>query len=152
MLGKTVIDLLADQAKSAGKATAKAVPRGYHGAPLPKPKTGYHGAPLPKPGTPMPSPARARPARGYHGAPAPKRPVGGYRGGSMPGKSSSYNPNNPPPPGYGPPPKQPGFFARHGKKTAAAVAGGAMVGGAIKNRTGKAVDPTTGLPKGMYGY
>jgi hypothetical protein len=39
-----------------------------------------------------------------------------------------------------------------GKKTAAAVAGGAMIGGAIRNRTGKAVDPTTGLPKGMYGY
>jgi hypothetical protein len=51
-----------------------------------------------------------------------------------------------------PPPKQPGYFARHGKKTAAAVAGGAMVGGSIKNRTGKAVDPTTGLPKGVYGY
>jgi hypothetical protein len=108
----------------------------------------------------IPTSPRPRPATRTGGGSRP-RGTGGTRTRSIPGSqgraptfgpSSPYYPNNPPPPGYGPPPKQPGFFAQHGKKTAAAVAGGALVGGAIKNRTGKAVDPTTGLPKGMYGY
>jgi hypothetical protein len=50
-----------------------------------------------------------------------------------------------------PPPKQPGFFAQHGKKVAAAVAVGAVGFGAMNNRSGKAVDPQTGLPRGIYG-
>jgi hypothetical protein len=49
------------------------------------------------------------------------------------------------------PPKQPGFFAQHGKKVAAAVAVGAVGFGAMNNRSGKAVDPQTGLPRGIYG-
>ena len=156
MLGKNFVDLLAKQAKSAGKA----VPKGYHGAPMPKasaamPKGGYHGAPKPKRGTRAPMPATTR--KGYRGAPMPRSPHAGYHGARMPvAPGPMHGPPVPVPgPMHGPltpPPKQPGYFARHGKKTAAAVAGGAMVGGAIKNRTGKAVDPTTGLPKGMYGY
>jgi len=49
------------------------------------------------------------------------------------------------------PPKEPGFFAQHGKKVAAAVAVGAVGFGAMNNRSGKGVDPQTGLPRGIYG-
>jgi hypothetical protein len=51
-----------------------------------------------------------------------------------------------------PPPKNPAFFAQHGKKVAAGVVAGGVIGGYAKNRTGKAVDPSTGLPRGVYGY
>jgi len=65
------------------------------------------------------------------------------------GATSPFYPGRPRPPG--PPPKAPGLFANHGKKIAAGLAVGAM-GGAMMSRTGKAVDPQTGLPKGMYNY
>jgi hypothetical protein len=56
----------------------------------------------------------------------------------------------PPPPNPGK--TSPGFFAQHGKKVAAAIAVGGIGVGAMNSRTGRGVDKTTGLPRGMYNY
>ena len=94
---------------------------------------------------------------------APGMEIELYRGGVPavrgPGKSMQvFRPKPPAPRGPAllpsvatPPPKEPGFFAQHGKKVAAAVAVGALGFGAMNNRSGKAVDPQTGLPRGIYG-
>lgn len=51
-----------------------------------------------------------------------------------------------------PPPKAPSLFAGRGKMAAAAVVAGGIGYGAMRNRTGRAVDKQTGLPRGMYNY
>lgn len=154
-------------AKSVLKGGAKLTGKAVNSAPIPKgrPVRGRPAtpkAPRPKKQPPITS---GRPARGRPATPKPRRtppPPSSPYGNNIPTTGPNYS-NLPPPPGsaprgrptggiYGPPPKTPKLFGGHGKKVAGAVAGGLMVGGAIKNRTGNAVDPTTGLPKGMYGY
>lgn len=51
-----------------------------------------------------------------------------------------------------PPPKAPSLFAGRGKMAAAAVVAGGIGYGTMRNRTGRAVDKQTGLPRGMYNY
>ena len=51
-----------------------------------------------------------------------------------------------------PPPKAPSLFAGRGKMAAAAVVAAGVGYGAMRNRTGRAVDKQTGLPRGMYNY
>ncbi len=139
MAGKSIL-------KGGAKGAAKATKRTPNYVPVNFNPTARAGSQIP---------ITMGPTRGSTRVPMPKRKYGPAMpqyGPPVPGPQ--YGPPVPGPQ-YGPlppPPKQPGFFAKHGKKTAAAVAGGLMVGGSIKNRTGKAVDPTTGLPKGMYGY
>lgn len=173
MLGQGYIDDLARQAKSARKTANKAAakrtidarkaasrgtkvvtPAGYRTAAPPPVRTGYHGIPM----NAQPPPRMPGGPGGYHGAPMPaKTPVvpgasPGYRTGTAgnSGPARSRVAGAPPPPS--PNKTSPGFFAQHGKKVAAGVVGGGVIGGYVKNRTGKAVDPTTGLPKGVYGY
>jgi hypothetical protein len=74
----------------------------------------------------------------------PKGPAGPVYGPPIPGTQNV-------PVAATNPPKGPGFFAQHGKKVAAAVAVGAVGFGAMNNRSGKGVDPQTGLPRGIYG-
>ena len=131
--------------KSAVKGTAKATKRAPNWVPVNMNPTARTGTQVPI--TVGPTRRGPTPTSTRMPMPTVRNPV---HGPPVPAPYSNYYPGKPKPPG--PPPKDPGYFAKHGKKTAAAVAGGLMVGGAIKNRTGKAVDPTTGLPKGMYGY
>ena len=51
-----------------------------------------------------------------------------------------------------PPPPNPKMMAGHGKKVAAGLVVGGAAFGMLSNKTGKAVDPSSGLPKGMYNY
>lgn len=51
-----------------------------------------------------------------------------------------------------PPMKNKASFARHGKTVAAAVAGAGALYGISKGSTGRAVDPSMGTPRGIYGY
>lgn len=122
--------------------------------------TGMHGAPSKRivppralnPGPPRPlalNPA-SRP-----GSLVPVSKPGSLVPVSRPGSSVALRPGSSVPalrPGLPPPPKNPSAFAQHGKKIAGAIVAGGIIGGYAKNRTGKAVDPSTGLPKGVYGY
>ncbi len=146
MLGKGIIDnLLAKQVNSAGKAART----GYRSVPMPKApaaRTGYHGVPVPRTRT---AGASTGYRTGYAGNTGPRRatPIKGASQGYRTGNAGTSGPRAVVPP----PPKAPGLFANHGKKIAAGLAVGAM-GGAMMSRTGKAVDPQTGLPKGIYNY
>jgi hypothetical protein len=51
-----------------------------------------------------------------------------------------------------PPSKTPSLFAGKGKMAAAAVVAAGVGYGTMRNRTGRAVDKQTGLPRGMYNY
>jgi len=50
------------------------------------------------------------------------------------------------------PPSSPRLMAGHGKKVAAGLVVGGATFGMLANKTGKAVDPSSGLPKGIYNY
>lgn len=146
MLGPGYIgDLLAKQINSAGKAART----GYRSVPMPKApaaRTGYHGVTIPSTRT---AGASTGYRTGYAGNTGPRRvtPIKGASQGYRTGNAGTSGPRSVVPP----PPKAPGLFANHGKKIAAGLAVGAM-GGAVMSRTGKAVDPQTGLPKGIYNY
>lgn len=159
--------------------TPKSMSTGMRGAPtrgpMPRPRAPYRSAPIPVRASNS-SPVTMLPTRGPTTGPAiPMGPgranqaartstprargarntrYGSRRSFSLPGSQGA--PPKPMPIPATPPPNPskmgPSFFARHGKKVAAGVVAGGVVGGYAKNRTGKAVDPSTGLPKGVYGY
>lgn len=75
-----------------------------------------------------------------------------YRSANIPVRATNFTPVTMGATRVAPPPKAPGFFAQHGKKVAAGIAAGAIGFGMMNNRSGKAVDPQSGLPRGTYGY
>lgn len=119
-------------AKTAATKPASAVPitQGPQGHPY-KYRTPRHGMGFPRIDNPV------------HGPVRPLSPGGGAAG---------FPKHIPAPRSPLPPPSTPKLFAGHGKKIAAAVAIGALGYGMISNKTGKAVDKQTGLPRGMYNY